>query len=128
MSAWYLDTSAALKLLLDEPESDALAAHLAESEPTLMSCWLLETEMRRATFRTPLSQAIVTDFLRGVDIYAMPATIFGDAGRLVGDSLGSLDALHLAVALRQRVDAILTYDARLQRAAEAHGVPVVALR
>lgn len=128
VEVWYLDTSAALKLLLDEPQSVALADHLTHHDPRLVSCWLLETEMRRATFRTPLTQATVSEFLRGVDLYAVPGSIYGDAGRIDGTNLGSFDALHLAVALRQRVDAIVTYDERLAAAAETSGLRVVAPR
>ena len=76
--------------------------------------------------RTPLTQAAVTTFLSSVDLYAMPASIYADAGRLAGANLGTLDALHLAVALRQRCDAMVTYDTRLSEAAVAHGLEVVA--
>ena len=44
MSIWYLDTSAALKLVVEEPESDALAQAIDREQPDLVACWLLETE------------------------------------------------------------------------------------
>jgi hypothetical protein len=42
--------------------------------------------------------------------------------------LRSLDAIHLATALliRDDVETVLTYDARLRDAAEAHGLPTAA--
>lgn len=48
MTQWYLDTSAALKLMIDEEESGALADHLDAETPDLVACLLLETELRRA--------------------------------------------------------------------------------
>jgi uncharacterized protein len=46
----YVDTSAAAKLLVDEPESDALAAfleHALADGDTVGPSLLLETELRR---------------------------------------------------------------------------------
>lgn len=48
----YLDASAAMKLLVDEPESEALTAELsAGDDRRLISSWLLHTEMHRAAGR-----------------------------------------------------------------------------
>lgn len=123
---WYLDTSAALKLLVDEAESPALAEAIRDSAAVLVSTTLLETEMRRAAQRiAELSQGAVTGFLRGVDVYEIPPAIFTQAGLLPGSSLRSLDALHLAAAITLEVDAIATYDERLAEAADASGIPVI---
>lgn len=54
MSLWYLDASAALKLLVEEPESEALAQSIDREQPDLVACWLLETEMRSAARREEL--------------------------------------------------------------------------
>ena len=51
MSRCYLDTSAAVKLIVQETESDALAAELRSDEPELVACLLLETELRRLVAR-----------------------------------------------------------------------------
>ena len=51
MSVWYVDTSAALKLLIDEPESTSLVAELDSVSPTLAACYLVETELRRVDQR-----------------------------------------------------------------------------
>ena len=88
MSRWYLDTSAALKLLLDEAESDALARAIDDAGPELAACWLLETEMRRAAHREPaLSQAAVSTLLEGIDLYEMPPSLYREAGLLGGHEL-----------------------------------------
>jgi predicted nucleic acid-binding protein len=127
LTSWYLDTSAALKLLIEEEESAVLAAAIDEAAPALVGCWLLDTELRRAAHREPaLTQANVSDFLEGVDLYEVPASLFREAGLLPGTSLRSLDALHLAPAVRIGVDAVLTYDARMLEHARQLGLSVLA--
>lgn len=127
MSSWYLDTSAALKLVVDEPESAALALLLDNEQPDLVACWLLETEMRRVAQRAEaLTHAIVSEFLDGVGLYEVPASLFREAGLLPGVDLRSLDALHLAAAIRIGVDHVVTYDARMGGSARALGLSVLA--
>lgn len=127
MSRCYLDTSAAVKLLVQEAESDALAAELRSAEPELVACLLLETELRRLVAREPaLTQRAVTDLLRGVDLHELPPPLFTEAGLLPGDRLRSLDALHLAAAIRLEVDVVLTYDQRMTDAATSLGLEVLA--
>lgn len=127
MSLWYLDTSAALKLLVEEDESEALARAIDGASPDLVGCWLLDTELRRAAQRdTALTQEGVSDFLDGVDLYEVPASLFREAGLLPGANLRSLDALHLAAAVRIGVEHLVTYDARMSESARALGVSVIA--
>jgi uncharacterized protein len=127
LTRWYLDTSAALKLLVEEPESAALARVLDDEQPELVACWLLETEMRRAANRErALTHEVVSDMLEGVSLYAMPASLFREAGLLAGESLRSLDALHLSAAVRIGVDRILTYDSRMAASARSLGMAVFA--
>lgn len=126
MSRWYLDTSAALKLLVEEEESDALARAIDGAAPDLVGCWLLDTELRRAAQReTGFTQEDVSDFLDGVDLYEVPASLFREAGLLPGVNLRSLDALHLAAAVRIGVDDLVTYDIRMSESARALGLSVV---
>jgi uncharacterized protein len=127
VSIWYLDTSAALKLLVEEAESDALARAIDREGPDLVACWLLETEMRRAAHREPaLTQQAVTELLEGIDLYEVPSALFREAGLLAGTQLRSLDALHLAAAVRIGVDRVVTYDARMAGSAEFLGINTVA--
>ncbi len=129
MSRWYLDTSAALKLLVEEEQSDALARTIDGAAPDLVGCWLLDTELRRAAQReVSLTQEAVSDFLDGVDLYEVPASLFREAGLLPGTNLRSLDALHLAAAVRIGVDHLVTYDSRMSHSARALGVNVIAPR
>jgi predicted nucleic acid-binding protein len=127
LSRCYLDTSAAVKLLVQEAESDALAAELSSAEPELVACLLLETELRRLVAReAALTQRAVTDLLRGVDLHELPPPLFAEAGLLPGDRLRSLDALHLAAAIRLEVAAVVTYDQRMADAATSLGLEVLA--
>lgn len=125
MPTWYVDTSAATKLLLEEQESPELVDVLERDQITLAGTWLVETELRRVVNRVPaLSQSMVTDLLDEFDLYEMPASLFREAGLLPGAQLRSLDALHLAAAVRIGVDGICTYDLRMQDSAWGLGLTV----
>jgi len=127
MSRWYVDSSAALKIALDEAESSALAAVIDEADAQLVGCWLLETEMLRAVPRNPdLTYEQVKDLLEFVDIIKTPRSTFQSAGYLPGVYLRSLDAIHLAAAVATNVDAVLTYDARMAESARELGLRVLA--
>jgi predicted nucleic acid-binding protein len=127
MTHWYLDTSAALKLLVEEPESAAFADFIASEQPEQVSSFLLETELRRVSHRQPaVTQEAVTGLLAGVGLMDLPASLFREAGLLPGDTLRSLDALHLGSAIRAGLDCVLTYDARMSDAARNLGFTVLA--
>ena len=122
----YLDASAAAKLLVDEVESDALVAFLDETVDgqELFSSAVLETELRRLAVRLELDQSAVTDLLARVDLVDPPRSVFHEAGLLPGRHLRTLDALHLATALRVGADTVVAYDARLVAAARTLGMSV----
>lgn len=127
MSRWYLDTAAATKLLITEDESEALTRELDTARPELVGCYLLETEVRRVVHRVKaLTHEAATELLDRVDLYEVPPSLFRDAGYLPGESFRSIDAIHLAAAIRLGVDAVLTYDARMATAARGLGIAVVA--
>lgn len=125
MSTWYLDTSAALKLILAEAESEALIDAVNTARPTLVASYLLETEVRRVVHRFPdLTQRQATDLLDRVDLYEVNPAMFTQAGLLPGTQLRSLDALHLATAIAIGVDYVVTYDVRMCQAAEGVGLRI----
>ncbi|MGH3815777.1 MAG: PIN domain-containing protein [Pseudonocardiaceae bacterium] len=125
----YIETSAAAKLLVDEPASSRLAVRLdsavAEDE-ALISSILLETELRRLAVRVDLPQVAVTHLLERFDLVETDRSLYREAGLLPGRHLRSLDALHLAAALRVSADVMVTYDRRQADAADAAGLPVLA--
>lgn len=124
MSRWYIDTSAALKLIVNEKESDVLADVLADEQPDLVACYLLETELRRSAWAHGLPQTDVSDLLDGIGLYEVPDALFREAGLLPGRGLRSLDALHVAAAVRIGVDRVVTYDRRMADAARSMGLRV----
>lgn len=127
MTVAYLDTSAALKLLIEEDESQALVDALTSGGPRrLVSSWLLHTELHCAAGRRPeiVDLADVTTVLGAVDLVDLSRGDFLAAGTL--SPLRSNDALHLAVAIRLGADELLTYDAELQHAASRAGIAVLA--
>src|SRR5690625_3422209 len=63
----YVDTSAAVKLISDEQESDGLRSYL-DKELTLISSDLLETELRRIGIRHGIDQVLITTILDGVTL------------------------------------------------------------
>lgn len=120
----YLDTSAAAKFLVDEAESVPLAEWADTPGTYLVATHLLETELRRFAHRHRLPQADVSAILTRVDVHELPPSLYREAGLLPGESLRTLDALHLASAVRLDVDALVTYDLRLAEAAERVGLRV----
>lgn len=125
----YIESSAAAKLLVSEAASAPLADYLDElaaNVSDVMSCVLLETELRRLAVRESLPQLGVTALLDRLDVIDLDREVYREAGLLPGKKLRSLDALHVAAALRAGADVMVTYDARQAAAAEASGLPVVA--
>jgi predicted nucleic acid-binding protein len=127
MTGVYIDTSAAVKLLVEEAESAALAEYLDQQELETFACLLLETELRRFAVRHDIPQAEVTAILDAISLYDMPHSLYYEAGILAGRNLRSLDALHLAAAVRLGAHAMLCYDDRLMNSAEELGLEVLAI-
>jgi uncharacterized protein len=123
----YLDASAAMKLILDEPQSEALTAELAGwDDRRLVSSWLLHTEMHCAAGRHPgdVDLDAVRTVLDSVSLIDLTRGDMLAAGTHA--PLRSNDAIHLAVAIRVGADEIVTYDSELIERATAAGLPVLA--
>jgi len=122
----YLDTSAAMKLVVQESETDALLTELAGSTPRLVASWLLHTELHCAAGRHPVDVPLgeVTAVLSTVSLFDITRGDLLAAG--THTPLRSNEAIHLATALRLGVDDVATYDAELAQAARAAGLGVVA--
>lgn len=127
--AYYLDTSAAVKLVVAEPETRSLRTWTRGQERNLVSSDLTRTELLRATMRSAPDQLVqARAVLDSLVLLTLPSAIFERAALLRPDLLHSLDALHLAAALElgDDLDGLVTYDARLADAAQANGVAVLA--
>lgn len=124
MKLSYVDTSAAIKLVVDEPESEALSESLATGR-RLVASWLLHTEMHCAAGRHPadVDLGAVQGVLDTVNLVDLTRGDMIAAGTHA--PLRSNDALHLAVAMRLGADEVVTYDTELAEAARAAGLSVL---
>lgn len=120
----YLDASAAVKLIRDELESDALAQFLHQLTGPLpvVSSMLLETELRRMAVREGIPQEVISRALRKFSLIEVDRDHFRAAGLLPDTSLRSLDALHLVSAMQADADVLVAYDIRLLQAARTVGM------
>jgi len=125
----YVDTSAAMKLLVEEKESADLAAHLEqrrEASDTLVASLLLHTELHCAASRRPehIEHETVSDVLSVIALVDIESGDLTTAPLLPG-RLRSADAIHLATALRVNARAMVAYDTELRAAARTAGLDAV---
>lgn len=122
---YYIDTSALLKLIVAERESEAMRDWMAASMGQVFGSDLLRTEFLRAVRRSvPAREAVAAEILGTVLLVRLTRPTFDHAAKSEPRALRSLDALHLASALEfgDDLEGIVTYDERLAEAAEANGI------
>lgn len=121
----YLDASAIVKLVIDEPESPTLLRWYHEAERVVTSRIGL-IESKRALARRDHDREHVDSVLDRFEVFELDEEVGRRAGGLGPASLRTLDAIHVATALAiEAVDAFVTYDDRQADAARAAGLPVV---
>ena len=123
----YVDTSAVLKLVVDETESSAAATYFsvaATRGDTLVASMLLYTELHCAAHRRGFPGELVNAVLGGLTLVDLARTDLMYAAALPG-GLRSADAIHLAVAIRLESDVLVAYDADLLAAAVEAGLNVL---
>ncbi len=126
--AVYLDSSAIVKLVVREPETDALLAFLEPRRVRVTSA-LARVEVVRAVRRHGRSATTrATATLDALSQLAIDDSLLDGAAAINADQLRSLDAIHLASAqqLEGELDVLVTYDERMHAAARALGLPVSA--
>ena len=129
MSLVYLDTSALVKLVVTEPESSALIEFL-HGWPDRVSSALALAEvprvLRHARFGAAERQR-ARRLLARLALIDVDRRILGMAAAFDPPELRTLDAIHLATALAVREDlaGLVTYDRRLATAAERVDVEVL---
>jgi predicted nucleic acid-binding protein len=132
VSLYYLDTSAALKLLAQENDSAALATFYdAHTTSPWVSSALLRIELIRAVNRAlPAALPEARDLLLAFDYITIDDEIVEAAMNEPDRMLRSLDAIHLATARQLGTDltSLITYDDRLASAAHAAGMIVTVPR
>lgn len=126
MTLGYLDTSAAMKLLVDERESEALVAQLVGvADRRLVASWLLHAELYCAAGRHPAALDIGS-IAQVLDTVYLVDVMRGDMIAAGGHApLRTSDAIHLAVAVRVGADEMITYDRELADASARLGLAVV---
>ncbi len=120
---WYIDSSAIVKLVAEEPESEALTRFLKPRE-SLVSSALATTEVTRAV--VALGEKFVAranEVLRRIDLVRISNELLKAAGLLQPESLRSLDAIHLSTAalFGDTLSGLVTYDGRMHQVAGSFG-------
>lgn len=131
----YVDTSAMLKLLVREAESDAIERELLKWSELATSV-ITEVEMPRAVARAREERAdavidgsvVLQGVLASAAIIPLSESIVAAARKVKPVHVGALDAIHIASALSLGMDlaGIATYDKRMQDALEPLRVDVIA--
>jgi predicted nucleic acid-binding protein len=129
----YVDASALVKLVRDEPESPALRDFLADAE--LVSCELVLTELPRAVRRAAASDpgldldvlmARAGDLIDAMGLLPLDRALLLAAGALAEPALRALDAIHVAAAVDLApLDGFVSYDERQAAAARLAGLRTV---
>lgn len=122
----YVDASALVKLVVDEPESPSLFRWYVEIE-RLATSTIAIIETRRAANRRGHDPAHLESVLRWLVILEVDDIVANDAARVSPITLRTLDAIHLATAMAigTEIGAFVPYDDRLAEAARAVGLPVM---
>lgn len=115
-------------MLLGESDQHVIVATLRGFDRRLTSR-LLAVELRRLALR----EGLVEDaerLLEGTSLIPLDDEILNAAEGLHPANVATLDAIHLATALRLAadgaIDALMTYDRRLAEGARFHGLTVLA--
>ena len=124
---FYIDSSALVKLVVSEAESEALETFLAE-EPDLVSSELTSVEVLRFSLRRGDEAVVLAqDALVGVAEFPISPDILREASTIHPRFLRTLDAIHVATALAiGELEGVITYDRRMAEAARANGLTVLA--
>jgi uncharacterized protein len=127
VGAVYLDTSVLGRVLLDEPDTPAIRRELGHFDRHISSR-LLGVELRRLGRREDML-VHAEELLSGKLLVPMDDEILTSAETLTPSTVATLDAIHLATAVRlageNELDAIMTYDKQLITGAREHGIAVV---
>lgn len=123
----YLDSSAIIKLVFEEDETDALLTFL-QTRPQRVSSAVARIEVLRIVSRAqdPLLLREAKRVLSALDLIRMDDDIVTRAAALEPAGLRSMDAVHLATAqmLGHHLAGMVVYDRTLAAAARAADITV----
>ena len=119
----YLDTSAAVKALIVEEQTQEMRDLFAGTEP-LVSSRLLELELAVALQRRGGEEERVSRVLSRISLFTLDDGVLAKALE-ARSGQRALDALHLATALQLEgiVDSMLSFDRELVQRAQEAGIP-----
>lgn len=123
----YVDSSALVKLVQKEPESAALRRYLRRHRAILTATSALaRVEVVRAVAPDSRAVALARRQLSRFHQFDLDRELLDRAAAMSTEApLRSLDAIHLAAAQTlPGLRAVVTYDLRMQVAADALGLPV----
>jgi predicted nucleic acid-binding protein len=114
-------------MLLDEPDKPIIEQHLDDFDQRVASR-LLRVELRRVGVREGvLDRADV--LLEDISLIAIDEEVLNAAETLTPSTVTTLDAIHLATAVRLatagKLDALMTFDKRLADGAREHDITVL---
>jgi predicted nucleic acid-binding protein len=134
VTLFYADTSALVKLVLEEPESAPLRTYFEGAD--LVSCELALSEIPRAIRRAavtepalPIKQLLARagELLDAIGLLPLDRELLIAAGTLAEPTLRALDAIHVAAAISAApLDAFVSYDERQSAAARLAGLRTIA--
>ena len=120
----YLDSSALTKLVVAEGETGALRSYLS-ARPEQVTSALTRVEVSRACLRAGgCDPARLEAVLERIAYLQLDATILRRAAGIRPPTLRTLDAIHLASALRIAPDEVVAYDRRLIDAGGKRGLAI----
>jgi len=123
----YIDSSAILKLIVQEKESDAVRSI---SRARFITSEISRVEIIRTVLRNePKALKAAEGVLKNINILTIDSATLTQAERLPERiNIRALDAIHLASAGKfgLRINSILTYDKQMAKAARELGFEVLA--
>ncbi len=130
MNVLYVDSSAALKRIFLEAETDLVGSTLrsrVNSGDLIAASTLTWVEVTRSVLRARPAdaEAQVDAALSGIAELPLDETVLTRARWIGPPTLRSLDAIHLAAALVLGATEMLTFDMRLAAAARSVGVKAI---
>ena len=122
----YLDASAVLALVIDEPGSAELSAFLRGMSNRVTSAISRAEVARRAALDEPAATARAAEVLTRLALVELDAGVLSTAAALRPPTLGLAGAIHVASALllADALDAFVTYDPAIGAAARGASLVV----
>ena len=127
--AFVVDSSAIVKLIVDEPKSQSFGTWLKNCKHDLFVSEIAHTEVARAIARVDTSlHGQLKTVLERFGTIRVTSQILTIAGVLTPTNLRTLDAIHLAscLILGDDLKGFVTYDTAQADAASHNGITVLA--